>query len=302
MEYSIIIPHHNSSNLLERLLLSIEKNYSFQVIVVDDNSNEAEYNKLEELQKRDDLPVFELYKNEGKTAGGARNTGLKHAKGKWIIFADSDDYFMPAFYSLIEKYGSSDYDLIYFNVSSSYSDTGERAYRDGHIKTLIKKYTENNDFNYLRCLYLAPWGKMIKRELIASNNITFAEVPSGNDMWFSARTGIEANKICVDTNELYVITVSSGSLTTTLTKDRFNCRFEETLRVNNYIREHHLSRYQISVLYFILKSYMFGVKYMLHVVCMCFKNHSNIFIGLGKIFKYKSVIQDRQNPKFTVKQ
>lgn len=112
---SIIIPHHNSSSLLVRLIKSIPASLNAEVIVIDDNSNKDEFDNVRLLSEQ---YKFILYKNEGKTAGGARNTGLKYATGKWIIFADADDLFTTKFEESVSKYFSSNYSVIFFNVNS----------------------------------------------------------------------------------------------------------------------------------------------------------------------------------------
>lgn len=292
MDYSIIIPHHNSAHLLKRLLESIPQNGSFQIIVVDDNSQERELQIVKDLQSSF---LFELYYNEGKTAGGARNTGLKHAKAPWILFADADDYYEPEMGALIERYKTSDYDIVFFNVTSRYTDTGEIAYRDEHIHTIAAKAKGNNDMNYLRCCYTAPWGKLIRRSVITENNIHFDEVIAANDMWFSVTSGLAADKVAYEETPLYCITVTGNSITTTLTKDRFESRFQVTLRVNELLRKNGLDKYQVSVLYFLGKAYQFGWNYQIHVIIECFKHHSNPFIGLNKILRIRSVMKDRQN-------
>lgn len=163
MKLSIIIPHHNSSLLLKRLLKSIPISLKAQIIVIDDYSNENEYKSVVKLLNEFN---FELYQNEGKTAGGARNTGLKYAIGDWLIFADSDDFFTNNLTTLFNKYVKSSADIIFFNISSQISETGERAHRDIHIKSLITNYKKTKDERYLRCMYLTPWGKMYKRSFI----------------------------------------------------------------------------------------------------------------------------------------
>ena len=199
MDYTVIIPHYNSSILLERLLKSIPSNGQFQIIVVDDNSKIEEYKAIEALQFNFS---FELYHNEGRYAGGARNTGLKYATGKWIMFADADDYFTVDARCLIEQYLNSDYDIVFFNVISKYSDTGEDAYRATHVQSLIQKASSKNDLDVLRCCYTAPWGKMIKRQLIQENDIRFDEVIAGNDMMFSVLCGIKAKSIGYEKNPI----------------------------------------------------------------------------------------------------
>ena len=90
--FSIIIPHKNIPSLLQRCLDSIPKRDDVQIIVVDDNSNpqKVDFEKFPGLDKPNTEAYFD---KSGKGAGRARNVGLKHAKGEWVIFADCDDYF-----------------------------------------------------------------------------------------------------------------------------------------------------------------------------------------------------------------
>lgn len=296
MKLSIIIPHHNSSSLLKRLLKSIPISLNAQIIVVDDDSKEDEYKLVENL--RSELE-FELYKNEGRTAGGARNTGLKYAVGDWLIFADADDFFTKDMFALVASHIKSDIDVIFFNVNSQISETGKRAHRDAHIKSLIMKYKETSDERYLRCMYLVPWGKMYRRSFVEEKGIRYEERIAGNDMLFAVRTGVEADKIEIDERELYVCTVSEGSITTTVTKERHEAKLQATLKTNNYLRAHGCGKYQVSVLYFIAKAKQFGMRYLIHVLNECRKNRSNFFIGFGKILHYKKVLEDRQNPTYS---
>ena len=178
---------------------------------------------------------------------------------------------------------------------SKYSDTGKEAYRAEHIHSIINKAVQQCNLDVLRCCYTAPWGKMIKRDLVEKNNIRFDEVIAGNDMMFSVLTGLKAKSVAVDLNSIYCITVNFGSITTTLTKEKFDTRFKVTLNVNNLLRKEGYGEYQISVLYFIGKSYQFGLKYVGHVIFQCVTNHSNIFIGMRKLVRIKNVLRDRQN-------
>ena len=99
--YSIIIPHKNTASLLERLLDSIPWGLSPQVIVVDNNSNGEELQQVEMLRQRFD---FLLCHSTGCGAGDARNIGLQHATGRWVLFADSDDFFTPSAADLISTH------------------------------------------------------------------------------------------------------------------------------------------------------------------------------------------------------
>lgn len=88
INYSIIIPHKNSTVLLERCLKSIPCRKDVQVIVVDDNSeNQEELNAVV-----GGFSQVELILTQGGGAGHARNEGLKYIRGKWVLFADADDF------------------------------------------------------------------------------------------------------------------------------------------------------------------------------------------------------------------
>ena len=91
---SIIIPHYNRPHYLRTLLLSIPHLEEIQVIVVDDKSTEYQQ-EYECLKKEFSDRNIEFYDNdEVKSAGTCRNIGLRHAAGDWLLFADSDDYFI----------------------------------------------------------------------------------------------------------------------------------------------------------------------------------------------------------------
>ena len=87
--YSIIIPHHNSPSLLQRLLNSIPERNDLEVIVVDDNSDEEK----RAYSSRSDVKILYIDKLQTRGAGKARNEGLAVAQGKWLLFADADDFY-----------------------------------------------------------------------------------------------------------------------------------------------------------------------------------------------------------------
>ena len=94
--FSVIIPYHNSGGTIGRLLTSIQgskKAPPFEVIVVDDGSKEPVIpGSFQDKQGRNDK-ILRLPKNMGPAV--ARNRGVKVARGKFVVFADSDVEFFP---------------------------------------------------------------------------------------------------------------------------------------------------------------------------------------------------------------
>ncbi len=92
-EASVIIPAFNAEKTIEKAIQSVlNQDFSepVQIIVIDDQSTDNTKAIVESLSL--DHPEIELLENSGtKGPSGARNTGLKYAKGKFIAFLDADD-------------------------------------------------------------------------------------------------------------------------------------------------------------------------------------------------------------------
>ena len=112
--YSIIIPHYNIPELLVRCLKSIPVREDIQVIVVDDCSPNADTYK-ERFLEIFSRPNLEWYSTPiGGSAGRARNIGLEHANGKWLIFLDSDDMLVDGVETILRNVQSRTEDIIYY--------------------------------------------------------------------------------------------------------------------------------------------------------------------------------------------
>lgn len=210
--FSIIIPHYDIPDLLMRCLKSIPVSEDIQVIVVDDDSLDADtyLERYPELS-RPFLEFIRAPKNGG--AGYARNIGLDHAKGKWLLFADADDFFVEDMYDLILSDIDSEADIIFFKKKSVLSDNVNiETVRDPHINRRIDQYLSDGDEWYIRVRLDVPWGKMMKRDLINKYNIRFDEVMYGNDIIFSMQSGYYAKSIKVINEILYVSTSRPNSL------------------------------------------------------------------------------------------
>ena len=297
---SIIIPHKNSSKKLERLIKSIPQKSFFEILVIDDNSQEQEFQQVKKICQAFNIQLYINPKQNG--AGAARNIGLQKATGEWILFADADDFFSPNMEDIVKPYlFEEQYDIVFFQTNSYYEDNFQVAYRHLYYNDLINTYCLNNNADYLKFKFLVPWAKLIRKEIITANNILFDEIPAGNDMYFSILTAEKAQKIAVCKDVLYNITVSKGSITTTLNLTTFDSRFKAAIKCNQFLRKIKKNQYQQSLLYFIGKAYQFGIRYNIQVLLTIIKTKSNPFIGFSKILKAKGVLQDRENPSYTIK-
>lgn len=214
---SIIIPHYNTPNLLGILLNSIPDISQIEVLVVDDNSDK-DRDVYEECKEKNEQRNVAFYENtvDKKGAGNARNVGLEHAQGKWLLFADADDFFVEGFWDILSEYMDEDADVIYFSPTSVMLNGNGTSDRHVYYKNLVENYCkEENHVNELklRYQYWSPCSKVIRREMVEKNYLRFDGTLHSNDVMFSARTGHFAKRIKAVDSILYCITQSKASLT-----------------------------------------------------------------------------------------
>ena len=199
LNFSIIIPHYNIPKLLQRCLDSIPQRPDLEIIAVDDNSS-PDIVDFEHFPGSDHSDVKLILDKKGGGGGYARNLGLDVAKGKWVLFADSDDYFTYCLNEMLDKYKDSDADIVYFNVAGSHTEYYTPVNRGVHLNRYIKQALTDRkkaEFN-LRYMFGEPWCRLVKRYLIEKNNVSFDCTPIHNDTTFSYLVGHYSNKVEID--------------------------------------------------------------------------------------------------------
>lgn len=233
MSFSIIIPHKNTPELLQRCLDSIPRRKDVQIIVVDDNSDadKVDFNNFPGLGD----PKVEVYlTKEGKGAGYARNVGMSRAKGDWLIFADADDYFYTENLSiLMDMQIPDEYNVIVWKSKYVYLDGTSRWLNediecaDGIVSctSVEKLYGE----------YVTPWAKMVRRSFCQGINLSFEEVRFSNDEIFSTRLGLSVFKYGYVALSIYCHERVKGSLVESGGVDNWKSRLSVYFRKNKLL-------------------------------------------------------------------
>jgi len=208
--YSFIIPHKNSPKLLERCIQSIPYREDIQIIVVDDNSSSDIVN-WENLSIINQENVELILNKDNLGAGHARNIGIEHAHGKWLLFPDADDYFLNGFLDILDKYKDMPEDVLFYNVDIS-PTYGKRLSR--YKKALQEFNHPDLSSDKLKFYSLnAPWVRMVKKSMIDKYHIRYEEVLHGNDIFFSFQVGYFAKSIKAESKAIYFYYYNPKSLT-----------------------------------------------------------------------------------------
>lgn len=241
INYSIIIPHKNIPALLQRCLNSIPQRDDLEIIVVDDNSDPSivDFGQFPGAGRSD---VSFFFDKSGKGAGRARNIGLQHAQGKWLLFADADDFFNCCFNDMLNLYKEDSVDIVYFFVSSVDSETYLNSSRADAFNAIYKRYLDNDKEaeSLIRYIVSAPWGKMIKRSLIVDNQICCEETSINNDVRISYLMGYYADRIKVDKHAIYCLTSRSLSLSTTVSEQKIFDKIGVFARREKFLNDHNI--------------------------------------------------------------
>ncbi len=238
INYSIIIPHYNDVESLIRCLASVPVRDDIEVLVINDGTpDEAEQLRRDiDSDSRSNLTVFA---NEGilRSAGSCRNTGLKYAKGRWLVFSDADDYFSDDAFDIMDVHLEDDSDIIYFRIDSINYPEMTQGTRHLYLTELLDNYQKGliSDI-VLKCGWTSPCGKMIRRGLVADNSVRFDEIRYSNDVMFGIKAGFCAGKIDTDNRITYITVRKPNTLTTTQTPESFKCRFNVYIERYVYLK------------------------------------------------------------------
>ena len=210
--YSFIIPHHNTPDLLKRLIDSIPQREDIEIIVVDDNSDEEKKANI----TRPDVKTFFIDKEHTKGAGHARNVGIDNATGKWLLFADADDFYCPHFISILDDYKDDDIEMLIFSIDSVNGETlsQDKYFRVSSHRRFVLNYDGSKEAsNNLLFLAFGPWRKMLLTDYVKTYGFQFEEIPKDNDHLFSLMTSYFCKKWKVDKRSVYTLTYTEGSIT-----------------------------------------------------------------------------------------
>ena len=224
-----------------RCLDSIPKRSDIQIIVVDDNSDDADtYLEKYPILSRPGTEIF--FTKEGKGAGYARNVGLKHINGKWVIFADADDFFIPEWTCYTDPFLGSDSDVVQFKIADILCHSSCRWHNqsiddflDG--KTAAQKVL----FSNITC-----WAKMLSSGFLRHHNILFEEIKCAEDVSFGYQVAVKASKIVICQDAIYNVTYREGSLTTIKNKEFSWIRYNAVKRANSYAEKNGFPQYVVS--------------------------------------------------------
>ena len=172
--FSIIVPIYNVERYLKQCIESVlaQDYQNYELILVDDGSPDNSIDICVKYAKQCPNIVFIRKINGGLS--DARNAGIKLARGKYLMFLDSDDYWEgTSILSDLQKIiVENTPDVIFNYMSSVYPDKIINHYMNR--EKLVGSFREDFKGLYQEGIYLGfTWTKIVKREVILKNQLFF---------------------------------------------------------------------------------------------------------------------------------
>ncbi len=203
---SIIVPVYNAEKTLNKCVDSIlgQTFLDWELLLIDDGCTDQSGKLCDEYAVKDQrIKVFHK-KNGGVSS--ARNIGLNHAKGKWIMFCDADDELMENCLETLTSYIQyENIDLIlagYDMIDSStkvLQSTSNLPYSSKQIN-IISAIRLIYRYKYYPCFV---WAKLYKGSIIKHNNLSFNET-----IYYSEDRLFNIQYLCACRNMIYYTTQS----------------------------------------------------------------------------------------------
>ncbi len=218
---SVIIPFYNVEDYIAACLESLRAQTfeEFEAICIDDGSTDASFEVARNTVGDDERFIFITQENGGQSA--ARNRGIERSQGTYLLFLDSDDYYVPqTLASLYERAEADDLDDLFFSARTFYDnfklkytnpeDFDDRVSIDGVMSgaELLVQFEATEAFRPSAALH------MMRRSLLDEYAIRFYEGIIHEDLLLTVQVMTVAQRAAFMNESYYMRRMREGSTMT----------------------------------------------------------------------------------------
>ena len=198
-DVSVIVPAYQAEDTIGACLDSVlsQTRPVSEIIVVDDGSTDGTRAVMEEYAQRH--PLLVLLSQENSGPGVARNRALKQAHGDYVLFLDSDDWIEPTLVEkAVDRAEQTAADIVVWDTWFENVRTGKAC-----LSTVVRlDRCEPDGFSWrddpdhvFQSFQNWPWNKLFRREFLVRNEIAFAPLMRTEDLLFTGKALMRANKV-----------------------------------------------------------------------------------------------------------
>lgn len=190
---SVIVPVYNVENYINDMLLSVQRQSltDFEVILVNDGSTDESQAVIDRFCREDSR--FRCFIKENGGVASARNMGIDHAKGEYVVFYDPDDYIPQD--SLKKMYAAA----LQNNADMVIGVMEEKSLGESMIYMHSQKLASQKKIDPLDEHFVGAWSlchKMFSLRMIKENNLRIEKMSNAEDGVFTFNALNKAERIC----------------------------------------------------------------------------------------------------------
>lgn len=291
---SVVIPVYNSMKSIRDCYKSINNQtyQNLEIIIINDGSTDSTLEICQEIASYDNRVNIYSKKNAGVSS--ARNFGITHSSGQYLMFVDSDDILEPnaceKLITVAQKYNA---DVVCCNYYINYNKINWNDTKKIEIFESSSKAIQNyyNEFNIKTCI----WNKIYKKNIVQLFDETLV---TAEDSLFTLEVICSAKRIVCIPEYLYHYISGSESLTrSTLTHKKIDSTIKAHVDQITYLEENEYCKFKN----YAINALMNAVLELYNTSIDCRDGYENyIKIRIKTLFKiYKtSLINKRLRLKF----
>lgn len=224
--FSIVIPVYNVEKYLDQCVQSVLKQEftDYEVILVDDGSTDSSGSMCDQFAEKH-INIMVIHKVNGG-ASDARNTGIRAAKGEYVLFLDSDDYIAEGSLSCIARRieKSKKPDVVFLEATKFFPDGSILPLNDGICFEAVDGKTHREVLQHVASRPKYPGSactKATKRSVILDNNIFFEKGIISEDIDWTVNLLTKAESYSCEKSPFYFYRQGRiGSVTNTTTLEK----------------------------------------------------------------------------------
>ena len=224
---TVIVPVYNTSIYLKKCIDSIltQIDDEDEILLINDGSTDDSEQIIKEYESKEPNMIT-YYKKENAGIADTRNLGILKAKGKYILFVDSDDYIREDLIKALKNYMKKDIDIIKFKLDRVDENGQVLEKVDGPIFDIITGEQAFNLLAFSDVLLDSPCVYLFKKELFIKNDFKFKVGTEHEDFGLIPHVLLKAKTVVSINNYGYCYLQRSNSITR-------NEDYEKTLKKFN---------------------------------------------------------------------
>ena len=240
---SIVLPVYNVRKFLPRALDGLlRQTFSrFEILGINDGSTDGSADLLHDCAARD--PRLRIFDQPNSGAGAARNAGLAAARGECVLFLDADDIFHSRMLEkLWARYEETRADVVIFAFRRFHNRTRQEYGPPAGLSIQAVPqpqavFSARDIAPKLFQITTPSACKLWRREFLREHGLSFQNLPTSNDLFFTYTGLAQARRIAILNESLFLYrTHTKGSLTHNRHRHTF-CFFDALVATRDTLRQ-----------------------------------------------------------------